>query len=221
MGDRLLLFLALRDGQPIAGALNLIGPDTLYGRYWGTIEEVPFLHFELCYYQAIEWAIANGLAYVQAGAQGEHKLARGYEPVITRSAHFIADPGFRGAVAQFLDEERQAIAAEIEWLRGPCPTACPRRRRSRRCAPSRRRPRRDTSPRVVKPQARFAGTARRRSARRCRQAALMSCKRSVERRLQRLARQAGSARRAGAPATARMKYSPDPVAETAAERSSA
>ena len=95
MGDRLLLFLALRDGQPIAGALNLIGPDTLYGRYWGAVEEVPFLHFELCYYQAIEWAIANGLTYVQAGAQGEHKLARGYEPVITRSAHFIVDPGFR------------------------------------------------------------------------------------------------------------------------------
>ena len=78
---------------PIAGALNVIGPDTLYGRYWGAIEEVPFLHFELCYYQAIEWAIAHGLAAVQAGAQGEHKIARGYEPVITRSAHFIPDPG--------------------------------------------------------------------------------------------------------------------------------
>jgi len=121
MGDRLLLFLALRDGMPIAGALNLIGPDSLYGRYWGAVEEVPFLHFELCYYQAIEWAIANGLSYVQAGAQGEHKLARGYEPVVTKSAHFIVDPGFREAVGQFLDEERRAIAAEIEWLRRDLP----------------------------------------------------------------------------------------------------
>ena len=88
MGDAVLLFLAYRDGRPIAGALNFIGADTLYGRYWGCIEEVPFLHFELCYYQAIEWAIEHGLASVQAGAQGEHKLARGYEPVITRSAPF-------------------------------------------------------------------------------------------------------------------------------------
>jgi predicted N-acyltransferase len=116
MDDKLLLFLALRDGEPIAGALNLIGPDTLYGRYWGTVEEVPFLHFELCYYQAIEWAIASGLTYVQAGAQGEHKLARGYEPVITKSAHFIVDPGFREAVGQFLTEERRAIQAELDWL---------------------------------------------------------------------------------------------------------
>jgi predicted N-acyltransferase len=121
MGDKLLLFLALRDGQPIAGALNVIGPDTLYGRYWGAVEEVPFLHFELCYYQAIDWAIANGLSSVQAGAQGEHKLARGYEPVITRSAHFIPNPSFRDAVANFLEEERRAIDAEIEWMRGSLP----------------------------------------------------------------------------------------------------
>jgi len=121
MADKLLLFLALRDGQPIAGALNLIGPDTLYGRYWGTVDEVPFLHFELCYYQAIEWAIANGLTHVQAGAQGEHKLARGYEPVVTKSAHFIIDPGFREAVEQFLIEERQSVAAELEWLRRALP----------------------------------------------------------------------------------------------------
>jgi predicted N-acyltransferase len=121
LGDSLLLFLALRNGQPIAGALNLIGRDTLYGRYWGAVEEVQFLHFELCYYQAIEWAIANGLRYVQAGAQGEHKLARGYEPVITKSAHFIVDPGFRQAVENFLEEERCAIAAEMTWLRGALP----------------------------------------------------------------------------------------------------
>lgn len=121
MGDQLLLFLAYRDGVPIAGALNLIGARTLYGRYWGATEEVPFLHFELCYYQAIEWAIANGLTSVQAGAQGEHKLARGYEPVITRSAHFIAEPGFREAVEKFLDEERRGILAEIEWLRRALP----------------------------------------------------------------------------------------------------
>jgi predicted N-acyltransferase len=121
LGDRLLMFLALRSGQPIAGALNLIGRDTLYGRYWGAVEEVPFLHFELCYYQAIEWAIANGLRYVQAGAQGEHKLARGYEPVITKSAHFIADPGFRQAVEKFLEEERRAIEAEVAWLRDALP----------------------------------------------------------------------------------------------------
>ena len=118
MDDRLLLFLALRDGQPIAGALNLIGPDTLYGRYWGALEELPFLHFELCFYQAIEWAIANGLGFVQAGAQGEHKLARGYEPVMTRSAHFIVDPGFRAAVERFLDEERQAVAADMRMDAG-------------------------------------------------------------------------------------------------------
>ena len=121
MGDRLLLFLACRNGQPIAGALNLIGPGTLYGRYWGATEEVPFLHFELCYYQAIEWAIEHGHASVQAGAQGEHKLARGYEPVITRSAHFIAHPGFRSAIADFLVRERGAVAQELAWARGALP----------------------------------------------------------------------------------------------------
>jgi len=121
MGDKLLLFLACRGGKPIAGALNVIGPDALYGRYWGTIDEVRFLHFELSYYQAIEWAIERGLSSVQAGAQGEHKLARGYEPVITRSAHFIANPGFRGAVADFLRREREAVAVELEWLRQELP----------------------------------------------------------------------------------------------------
>ena len=121
MGDQLLLFLACRDGLPIAGALNFVGPDTLYGRYWGTIDEVPFLHFELCYYQAIEWAIEHGLGSVQAGAQGEHKVARGYEPVITRSAHFIPNRSFREAVADFLETERTAIASEAEWLRRDLP----------------------------------------------------------------------------------------------------
>ena len=116
MGDELLLFLACRDGAPIAGALNVVGPDALYGRYWGTTDEVRFLHFELSYYQAIEWAIGLGLASVQAGAQGEHKLGRGYEPVITSSVHFIPDPGFRQAVAEFLAQERTAVAQEVEWL---------------------------------------------------------------------------------------------------------
>ncbi|HEX3677972.1 MAG TPA: GNAT family N-acetyltransferase [Sphingomicrobium sp.] len=121
MCDQLLLFIACRDGVAIAGALNFIGPETLYGRYWGTIEEVPFLHFELCYYQAIEWAIANGLNSVQAGAQGEHKIARGYEPVITRSAHFIPNRSFHDAVAEFLKTERMAVAGEVEWLRRDLP----------------------------------------------------------------------------------------------------
>ncbi len=121
MEDKLLLFLALHDSQPIAGALNFIGPETLYGRYWGTIHEVPFLHFELCYYQAVEWAIAHGLSSVQAGAQGEHKLSRGYEPVITTSAHFLPNRGFRDAVADFLEMERAAIANEFELLRHDLP----------------------------------------------------------------------------------------------------
>jgi predicted N-acyltransferase len=101
--------------------LNLIGTDTLYGRYWGCVDEVPFLHFELCYYQAIEWACRHGLSSVQAGAQGEHKLARGYEPVISKSAHFLANPGLRDAVATFLEGERQAIAAEAQWERSALP----------------------------------------------------------------------------------------------------
>jgi hypothetical protein len=121
MGERVVLFLASRDRLPIAGALNFVGADTLYGRYWGTIDEVPFLHFELCYYRAIEWAIDHGLASVQAGAQGEHKVARGYEPVVTKSAHFIPHRSFRDAVADFIETERAAIAAEAEWLRRDLP----------------------------------------------------------------------------------------------------
>ncbi|MBA3675965.1 MAG: N-acetyltransferase [Sphingosinicella sp.] len=116
LADRVLLVLARRDGVPIAGALNLIGSDALYGRYWGCIEEVPFLHFELSYYQAIEIAITRGLSRVEAGAQGEHKLSRGYRPVPTWSAHHIPDPAFRRAVAEFLEAERQAVAQEIDYL---------------------------------------------------------------------------------------------------------
>jgi len=121
MGDRVLLFLAYRGSQPIAGALNFVGTDTLYGRYWGTIDEVPFLHFELSYYQAVEWAIEHGLKCVQAGAQGEHKISRGYEPVVTRSAHFIPNRGFRKAVAEFLEAERAGVGSEIQWLRQDLP----------------------------------------------------------------------------------------------------
>ncbi len=121
LGDSALMFLALRNGQPIAGALNIVGTETLYGRYWGAREEVPYLHFELSYYRAIDWAIAHGLATVQAGAQGEHKLARGYEPVVTRSVHFLPDTGFRAAVANFLAREREAIAAEMDWARAALP----------------------------------------------------------------------------------------------------
>jgi predicted N-acyltransferase len=116
LGDKVLLMLAERDGRPIAGALNLIGGDALYGRYWGCVEEVPFLHFELCYYQAIDAAIARNLARVEAGAQGEHKLARGYVPVTTWSAHYLPDPNFRRAVAEYLERERVAVAHEQEFL---------------------------------------------------------------------------------------------------------
>ncbi|MBX9797341.1 GNAT family N-acetyltransferase [Sphingomonas sp.] len=116
MADKVLLMLAERAGRPVAGALNLIGSDTLYGRYWGCVEEVPFLHFELCYYQAIDAAIARGLKTVEAGAQGEHKLARGYAPVTTWSAHFLPDPNFRLAVADFLARERAAVAADQAFL---------------------------------------------------------------------------------------------------------
>ena len=121
MGDSSLMFLALRHGRPVAGALNFIGADTLYGRYWGALEEMPFLHFELSYYRAIDWAIAHHLATVQAGAQGEHKLARGYEPVITRSVHFLPNAGFRRAVGEFVVHEREAIAAELAWAKDALP----------------------------------------------------------------------------------------------------
>jgi uncharacterized protein len=116
MADKILLIFALRDGQPIAGALNFIGADTLYGRYWGCAEDVPFLHFELCYYQAIDAAITRGLKTVEAGAQGEHKLARGYVPVPTWSAHFIPNRGFRDAISDFLARERAAVERQIEFM---------------------------------------------------------------------------------------------------------
>lgn len=116
MPERILLVLASRAGRPIAGALNVIGGDTLYGRYWGTLEKRAYLHFEVCYYQAIEFAIANRLARVEAGAQGDHKLARGYLPCPTYSVHYIANPGLRRAVAAYLQGERHEVAAEIAWL---------------------------------------------------------------------------------------------------------
>jgi predicted N-acyltransferase len=116
MGEQILLVLASVDGTPIAGALNFIGTDALYGRYWGCTVDKPFLHFELCYYQAIEAAIARGLSRVEAGAQGPHKLARGYEPVQTFSAHWIADLGFRDAVADFLERERAGVAQDQLFL---------------------------------------------------------------------------------------------------------
>ena len=116
MADRVLLVMARRGGRWIAGALNLIGEDCLYGRNWGCLEEVPFLHFELCYYQAIEHAIAAGLARVEAGAQGPHKIARGYLPAPVYSAHWIADPALRSPVAKFVEQERAAVQGEMEWL---------------------------------------------------------------------------------------------------------
>jgi len=106
MRDRIVLIMAKRDGRWIAGAINFLGKDTLFGRHWGAVEHHPFLHFEVCYYQAIEFAIAHRLKWVEAGAQGEHKVARGYLPVTTRSAHYIADPMLRRAVRDYLVRER-------------------------------------------------------------------------------------------------------------------
>ena len=116
MRDDVLLVLALRGGRPVAGALNFIGREVLFGRYWGCIEHHPCLHFELCYYQAIDAAIARGLSRVEAGAQGEHKLARGYLPAATHSLHWLRDPGFSDAVERYLEAERAAVAEDIEIL---------------------------------------------------------------------------------------------------------
>ncbi|MEO1733655.1 MAG: GNAT family N-acetyltransferase, partial [Pseudomonadota bacterium] len=114
--DDVALVLAQRHGRYVAGALNFVGRDTLYGRYWGCVEHHPCLHFELCYYQAIDIAIARGLLRVEAGAQGEHKLARGYLPTQTHSLHWVGDPGFANAIARYLEAEREAVTEEIEIL---------------------------------------------------------------------------------------------------------
>src|SRR3546814_8558293 len=117
MADRIILLISYdAEERPVAGALQFLGADTLYGRYWGCLAEIPYLHFELCYYRAIDIAIERGLARVEAGAQGGHKLARGYGTVATWLAHYIDDPGFRRAGAEFLVRERQAEAPEMEWL---------------------------------------------------------------------------------------------------------
>ena len=114
--DDIAMVVASREGRDVAGALNFIGRDALYGRYWGCVEDHPCLHFEACYYQAIDFAIRHGLERVEAGAQGEHKLARGYLPTETHSLHWIADRGFADAVARYLEEERRAIGQDIEIL---------------------------------------------------------------------------------------------------------
>ena len=118
LSDDVVMVVAERDGRVVAGALNLVGASALYGRYWGCAEDHPCLHFELCYYQAIEQAVARGLARVEAGAQGEHKLARGYLPVSTHSLHWVADPGFAEAVGRYLEAERDAVEEDIEILTG-------------------------------------------------------------------------------------------------------
>ncbi len=131
LADRIVLMMAEKDGRYVGGALNLIGSDALYGRNWGCDGDYPFLHFEACYYQAIEFAISRGLARVEAGAQGEHKIQRGYLPVETQSAHWIADPNFAAAVADFLRRETRAIheegraLAELSPFRKACAAAPP------------------------------------------------------------------------------------------------
>jgi predicted N-acyltransferase len=121
LAERILLVLAKRAGRHIAGAINFIGDAALYGRNWGCIEDHPFLHFELCYYQAIDFAIRRGLSRVEAGAQGEHKLARGYRPVTTWSAHDLADPALKRAVASYVEHERHYIEAANEELESATP----------------------------------------------------------------------------------------------------
>lgn len=121
MADDILLVMARREGRYIAGAINFIGSEALFGRHWGCVEDHPFLHFEVCYHQAIDFAIARGLKTVEAGAQGEHKLARGYLPVTTHSAHYIAHPGLNRAVADYLSEERREIEAIGDYLQEHSP----------------------------------------------------------------------------------------------------
>jgi len=124
LGDRVVMMLAAKDGQTVAGALNLRGADALFGRNWGAAGDFPFLHFEACYYQAIDYAIAHKLARVEAGTQGPHKVQRGYEPVRTYSAHWIADKRFRNAIDHFLERERQGIAEEIAMMAAHTPFRC-------------------------------------------------------------------------------------------------
>jgi predicted N-acyltransferase len=124
LGERVVMMLATRNGTPVAGALNLRGSDALFGRNWGAAGDFPFLHFEACYYQAIDYAIVHKLARVEAGTQGPHKVQRGYEPVRTQSAHWIADRNFKSAVAQFLERERRAIAAEMAMMAEHRPFRC-------------------------------------------------------------------------------------------------
>lgn len=123
MANDLVLTLAYNEGskQPIAGALHFIGGDTLFGRYWGCTQQAKFLHFECCYYQAIEYAITHGLSRIEAGAQGHHKLARGYEPVPTFSAHYIPDAGFHEAIRHYLEQERRGVSEEISALKDYTP----------------------------------------------------------------------------------------------------
>jgi predicted N-acyltransferase len=121
MADDILLVMARRNGRYIAGAINFIGSDALYGRNWGCIEDHPFLHFEVCYHQAIDFAIERKLKVVEAGAQGEHKLARGYRPVTMHSAHYIAHPGLRNAVADYLRRERREVERMGEYLEDHTP----------------------------------------------------------------------------------------------------
>ena len=125
LGDALVLTLAYEGVRCVAGAMHLVGGDTLYGRLWGALEDYKFLHFELCYYQAIELALAWGLAHVEAGAQGEHKLQRGYAPTLTYSAHLIRDPGLRAPVEQFLARERRQVEEEIPMLEAYLPYRSP------------------------------------------------------------------------------------------------
>ncbi|MEO1659229.1 MAG: GNAT family N-acetyltransferase [Pseudomonadota bacterium] len=119
--ERILFILARRGEGYIAGALNMIGGSTLFGRYWGCTEHIPFLHFELCYYQAIDFALAHGLKRVEAGAQGKHKIARGYEPAVIRSAHKMTDPGFQTAIEDYLDREKRQVEADVALLKGFTP----------------------------------------------------------------------------------------------------
>ncbi len=133
MRDDTLLILAERDGRPVAGALNFIGAETLYGRYWGCVEDHPCLHFELCYYQAIDWALAHGLRRVEAGAQGEHKLARGYLPVPVHSLHWFSDARFMRAVADYLEAEGAAVRDEMRLLEDFAPFRKDRHRSGSGC----------------------------------------------------------------------------------------